>query len=405
MKAVGALLLAALTIGGQAFAQASTRPAGGAAHRPSAPSRPSPTEPTAPSPAASVPAPAGQTACGCEQIAQLQQELRNALQLRDRHAAMATQLAGKYGDAPRGEALRDARTAYLAFETGDGAGSAASGIVRTMANAPPAISYIPRGQKLQQDHARDDRLGIPTAERWTADGRPEPDLDLRRKIEAEQRAAGNDLCEFENRAAIDQSATAGAVCLGIARAVVAHEDIHRATCRRMGYYAFAERSPIGLAQDEVGAYDTQIKMLADELRRVLGLPKTKITVGSSGSIEAMLAVQAHCALAININGKIDDLVLKGRVCDTGETFRIPTMPEANMVLTPRDQLSGSYAYHGVVPGAAEFWGSGGYTISLENGKGGLILDGAGRWWARNPVGTASKGGPSPLPITEIREGC
>lgn len=364
-------------------------------------SRPPKRQAAAPPPATDAFGPA----CRCENIKALQQELANALTLRDRHAAKAAELSQRYGDRPAGEKLAEARKDYRAFETGSGPGSAAQGLKQVAAGQAQAINYVPRGQALQEAHARDERKGIPLAETWTADGRPEPDLEARRRIEEEYRKKGEDLCDHQDRAAVEKSAAAGAACGGAARALVAHEDSHQATCRRMGYYAFVNRSPAELARDEVAAYEGHVGALAAEIRRLLTQKKAKVTKGTPGADpRSLVDLDVRCAVAFAVKGQIDDLKLFGDVCDAAEPYTIKTSPNANMKLTPgADEKSGSYAYRGVVAGAATFYGSGGYMLDMQAGR--LVLDGSGRWWATNPVGTASKGGPETLRVKELPEGC
>ena len=112
----------------------------------------------------------------------------------------------------------------------------------------------------------------------------------------------------------------------------------------------------------------------------------------------------RCALALTVVGQIDDLKLSDKVCDAAEAFTVKTSPNANFRFTPRDEKAGTYAYNGNA-GGAQFFGNGGYTIELTQGKGSIVLDGAGRWQVRHPLGVSSKGGPERLRVTELPEGC
>ena len=55
----------------------------------------------------------------------------------------------------------------------------------------------------------------------------------------------------------------GASCAGIVQAVVAHEAVHWASCRRSGYTAFRDMHGADRAQEEVEAYGAQIKVLRE----------------------------------------------------------------------------------------------------------------------------------------------
>ena len=363
-------------------------------------------------------APAGAPACSCENFDALQQELALALALLDKHAAKAKDLREKYGDDPKGEKLAEARRDYERFEAppkpGDtpAPGSARDGLPPAPAGSPAQIAFIPRGQKLFEAHARDDSnnpgnlKGVPEAVKYTPDGRPEPDLAARKEIEEKFRRAKQDLCDFADEAAMRKQTASGGACTGIGQSLSTHEATHQQTCRRMGYYAFSERSPAQLADDEVRAYKAQVDALAAEMRRVLAKKNVKLVSGAAGADpRSLLAVKIRCALALSVSGKIDDLKLFGEVCDAGEPFTIKTAPNANMRLTPTGEKTGTYAYNGTV-GPARFYGSGGYTIDIGDATGTLTLDGSGRWFASVPgVGTASKGGPEKLKITKLRDGC
>lgn len=344
------------------------------------------------------------TQCACDNVKSLQQELRNAMTLRQRHADKQAELIRKYGANPKGGDLLQANNDYKNFEEGSGPGTAIDGITATVPGAPTAIGYVPRGQALQEAHAKDPSKGIPLAEKWVNDILV-PDLEQRARIEAEYRAKGQDLCEHQDAKAVESSAKASAACAGIARILIEHEASHQATCRKMGYYAFAERKPAERAADEVVAYDKQIAQLTAELQKVLASKKTRIkNKPLSPGVEGLLAAQTECVIAVKVVGQIDDLKLTGTICDTAQESKLKGNLPINFTLTPTDTYSGAYAYRGRAAGT-DFWGSGGYAFELNDGKGTLTLDGSGRWWAKNPAGQASKGGPETLKATEIKEGC
>lgn len=356
-------------------------------------------------------------ACSCENMAALQQELALALALMDKHAAKAAELREKYGVAPDGEKLTAARRDYERYENppppGEkpAPGSARDGLPPAPADSPAQIPYVPRGQKLFEAHARDDRNnpetlgGIPEAVKYTPEGRPLPDAVRRKEIEERFRKAGKDLCDHADAAATQRAITRGGVCAGISASLATHENAHQRTCRAMGYYAFAARGPAELADDETRAYKAQVDALAAEIRRVLAKKNVRVVAGQAGADpRSLMGIKVRCVLAVGVKGQIDDLKLFGEVCDTAEAFTIKTTPNANFRLTPSSEKTGSYVYSGNIAGA-HFHGSGGYTLDIEGESGTLTLDGAGRWNVTHPLGKNSKGGPEKLKITRLRDGC
>lgn len=321
--------------------------------------RPQPKSP--PAPTATTPP------CACAHIPGLQAELKDVLAKRDDFFRISGFLTDRFGATPGAAALANANAAYAAWLEGQG--------------MRPATATTP------------------------------------------------DLCAA---LATTPPTNTAARCQAMNDATTARRDARATFCRSAG----GTQSPANRAQMEGTSLASQAQILADELRKQLGLPPGGI---EKEELAPILAATRACAdqpkaptatappappptttqmtipapttpprrgLAINVAGRIDDLNLKGRICDTAVPFVIPTNPDANMKLTPRDATSGTYAYNGIVPGAGRFYGNGGYTIQLDaTGNGVLTLDGSGRWWATNPVGTASKGGPERLKATEIKGGC
>ncbi len=347
---------------------------------------------------------AGSSECNCENVQALQLELRNAMTLRQRYSDKIADLNKKFGSDPRGGDLLQANLDAEQYSNGTGPGTASDGIVQMATGSPADIKFVPRGQKMQEAHDRNPSEGIPTAEKWVNDVQV-PDIDQRKRIEKEWRDKGQDLCDHFEKGAIEQAAQSSAVCSGIAKIVVAHEAHHQNTCKRMGYYAFSERKPAQRLADEVSAYEQQIAQLTSELQRVLNSKKTRIkNKPLAAGVEGLLAAQTECVIAVKVSGGIDDLRLSGTICDTTEVTKLKSNLPINFTLNPSDSRSGSYTYRGRAVGT-EFWGSGNYQLELEEGKGSLILDGSGKWWAKNPAGMASKGGPETLKATELKEGC
>lgn len=364
-----------------------------------------PPKPAAPNPKVSQSAAApGLPACTCKHVEALQRELALAKSLKTRFGDKAAELRKKYGEKPSSHDLAAARRDFKDFTSAPAKGSApAAGSARSGLSNSSAIEFRTVGAALRWTAANQGSGGIPEAMVWDKQDRRVPDLALRKKIEEQYSKAGKDLCGYENVTALDKATQEGSACAGIARALRIHEDAHQATCKTLGFYAFSERLPLDLANDEVDAYEAQIKALTTELERVLNLPNTKIVSGSTSPDEIGTA-EVACKVAFNVSGQIDDLRLKDRVCDAAQPFTVKTTPNVNMSFTPTSATAGTYAYNGRYAGV-QLTGSGGYVLSLKDGKGSLTLDGSGKWFARHPRGTFSKSGPETLVATELEEGC
>lgn len=206
-----------------------------------------------------TPARAEKAACACSDLEALQQEIENARTLRDRHAAKAAEIA----DAMARGAGRDRLASdYAAWEKG----AAGAGIVPTAGDGSvPAISYVPAGVA---------EVGVSIHyedyQSWTtaADGREVMRVDpaKAKALEERLRKQGKDLCEFSDLDAVRRGAAATSPCREVEQLVLRHEEHHRDTCRKMGFFAFFERTPDQLAADEVAAYDAQLAAL----RKLLG---------------------------------------------------------------------------------------------------------------------------------------
>lgn len=82
--------------------------------------------------------------CGCEQFDSLQQELDNAIKLRDRHRAKAEEMERR---ERAGESASRLREAYSNWEKNPRDGAGAS-LVATTASQQAAINFAPRGARL-----------------------------------------------------------------------------------------------------------------------------------------------------------------------------------------------------------------------------------------------------------------
>lgn len=200
--------------------------------------------------------------CGCDQFEALQQELDNAVKLRDRHKAKAEDMERR---ERAGESPSRLRADYSDWEK-DPRSGAGAGLVATTQSRQSAISYVPRGARLIENG---------TISGWSRtvqrDGYEVSEVDPAKAhaIEKSHAQTGEDLCDFADVAAVEKSAQETSPCKGVGDLLVGHENSHRDTCRRMGFIAFYFRSASELARDEVKAYDAQIQGLKALLGKAL----------------------------------------------------------------------------------------------------------------------------------------
>ena len=198
--------------------------------------------------------------CACSHFDALQQELDNAIELRNRHQTKAEEMERR---EKTGDGKLALKAEYDAWER-DVAKGAGAGIVATTASTQTAIGYVPRGMS-ELDHIRGWSTPI-TRNGYTTD---EYDAAKAKAIEDRFKREGKDLCDFTDEAAVVNGAENTAICAGVGAILVAHEQSHRETCRRMGFIAFYNRSAAELARDEVAAYERQIAALQKELAKSL----------------------------------------------------------------------------------------------------------------------------------------
>ena len=78
------------------------------------------------------------------------------------------------------------------------------------------------------------------------------------------------LCRMSNSAQANfDAAKKATACNGIAKALQAHEDVHRNSCLRRGFMQFFLMHGADRAQEEVDAYEAQIQVLRAEIERIL----------------------------------------------------------------------------------------------------------------------------------------
>jgi hypothetical protein len=319
-------------------------------------------------------------ACSCEHVSALKTEIARALQLRDRHAAKRDEIIKKLGANPQYSAVLAAKEDYLRFETGSGPGSAAEGLPPVASDAPQAVQYTPRGAALLEAHAADSRNGIPLYDDFPPGGDTRvKDVKKRKAEEDKWKKAKKDLCDFKDEKAVKESTAAGAACDGIARAALVHEQTHRATCQKMGFYAFWERGPADLAADEVRAYEAELAVLSSEMARVLKAKTTRVIRAAAGACpQCYLNVEAECIRAYDVSGGLGGVQIKDRVCNIYESYTLTSRGQSKVLfqMAPTNNANGQYVYSGT-GGGATFAGEGSFSVALSDKGGTLTMNSDG----------------------------
>lgn len=339
--------------------------------------------------------------CKCENFGALKSELALAMRLRAAFAAKAAELRSKYGDKPGDGKNQQANDEYQAFIKGlKDPGPATPGA--QAGQQLESTTYTPRGVKLEKEnHKSGGKSGIPDGKKWVKEQyAKQPDKEARKAIEDEWKRKGQDLCDPENGQAFFDDLKKGAACDGIAAAYLAHEMAHMGTCRSMGYYAFSERSTAELADDEVRGYDTEIKVLAQELQKVLADKKTTVVKKPAGACpQCYLSAEVSCG-AYRVKGQNETLAFDEIVCGFEKPFTLTSISKLKFVyqMTPSGPNAGSFRYSGAFA-QFTFSGTGTYTVSLkEDGTGSLTLNHAGT--ATTPgVGTTAGTGSFSVGLT------
>ena len=180
--------------------------------------------------------PARAADCDCGNLGVLQVELRNALRLQAAFRGRIGELRQFGTDASQAELQRFAAMAAHANLESDG-------------TALREVEYVPYGQDV-------------------AEGR----LDS---------LSSDQLCAMRasSAAALD-AADRAAACAGIGRALRAHEGVHVAMCRRIGYRAYLGMHGADRAAEEAEGYGTQIAVLRAEIVKVIERLNPRIEVTS-----------------------------------------------------------------------------------------------------------------------------
>ncbi|MCP8937498.1 hypothetical protein NK718_03135 [Alsobacter sp. SYSU M60028] len=261
--------------------------------------------------------------CSCSDFDKLQQELDNATTLRDRHKAKAEELERRHAG---GESWDKLGGEYAAWETDVEKGAGAGIQATAEGNGSASISYVPKGVALISSGAITGWSSPVTSDGYTKDVY---DAAKAHAIEASYKAKGVDLCEFSNPEAVRKSADDSSFCKGVSDITMAHEESHRATCRKMGFIAFYLRDAAQLARDEVTAYDGQIAALQDALGKALKGAEvefedvTNITYsGQMALFQYKFAVEKTRGAIPDNDGKSWSLNLKGVHRTTPTNFRV-----------------------------------------------------------------------------------
>jgi hypothetical protein len=176
----------------------------------------------------------GTRACSCEDIAEVQAELRNAQRLQQ---AFRGQI-----DALRQMGPEAARIAMQQFANGP----ARTGLEPTQGGAVGEVDYGPRGEAIDEQN-------------W-------------------DRHSAQELCAMsaESVRRLDEAASASR-CSDIGDALRAHEDHHRSFCNAIGYRPYHAMHGADRAAEEAEAYGAQIQVLRHALMRVLERANARVT--------------------------------------------------------------------------------------------------------------------------------
>ena len=233
--------------------------------------------------------------CSCKDFDKLQQELDNAVTLRDRHQAKADEMEQRLKN---GESTNKLRDEYKQWEE-DSEKGAGKGIVSTVPGQSASIHFVARGDNL-------------TLEGWsspvTRDGYTVDQYDAKKAyaIEDGYKKRGQDLCDFSEMQKLRESAEKTSFCQAMSDIIVVHEMNHQKTCQKMGYIAFLLRSPIELARDEVNAYNQQIAAIEKEIGKTLKGAEVQFELSSKLTYSAQMVSFQYTHTTATTAGKIPD---------------------------------------------------------------------------------------------------
>lgn len=354
-------------------------------------------------------------ACKCEDLTELQVTLARILLLRNRFEAKARELADRFGQNPKGSALSAANKATRDFLEGTDENSAAFGLPPVKQGELARVEYVNRGMQEQQNWQDEFRrtgqypqsIGISDGMRWNEFGELVVDQAYRDRISNEWKKAGKNLCEPANPKKFVEDLSAGAKCAGIARANIEHERSHQRTCEQMGFWAFRDRPPHLLMEDEVKAYTRQAEVLADEIKRVLGQKRTRVLQKPFGACpECYLEAKVECLRSYEVSGAKGGIVFrKDRVCNIYKPFSLKSvgMSKVDFSMVPKGETpAGTYSYGGTTAGA-KFSGSGLYSIAVGENDARITLYSEGI--ADTPKAKVEDKGSGTFTMTPLEKNC
>lgn len=354
-------------------------------------------------------------ACKCEDFSELQIVLAQSLLLKSRFSRKAAEIAATHGEKPAGPALAGARRDFEQFVKGSGEGSAGDGLRPAPAGTPERVEYVNRGTVEQEKWLRDfnrtgrssDTVGIRPGMRYNELGELVVDQAYRDRISNEWKKAGKNLCEPADPKAFTESLQAGARCAGIAKALIEHERVHQQTCEKMGFWAFGDRAPHQILEDEVRAYTRQAEVLAGEIQRVMGQKRTRVIEKPKGACpECYLEAKVECLRSYEVSGAKGGIVFrKDRVCNIYKPFSLRSvgMSKVDFSMVPKGETpAGTYSYGGTTAGA-KFSGSGLYSIAVGENDAKITLYSEGI--ADTPKAKVEDKGSGTFTMTPLEKNC
>jgi hypothetical protein len=236
--------------------------------------------------------------CSCKDFDKLQQELENAVTLRDRHQAKADEMEQRLN---KGESKDEIAKDYENWEKH----IAGNGIVSTTTSDSVAIQYIPHGDAINIMKQISGWTSPVTKLGYTMD---QYDATKAHAIEKDYKEKNpkKDLCDFENPEAVKSGAEGTSFCKAVRDILIAHENNHQKTCQTMGYIAFWGRSIDEVARDEVNAYNKQIEALEKEIAKSLKGAEIQFESSSTLNYSAQMVNFQYSHTVAPTKGKIPD---------------------------------------------------------------------------------------------------
>ncbi len=184
--------------------------------------------------------------CTCRHLDVLQAELRNALRLQAGFRGQSTALRGLGREASVDRLAQWSRS------------DARRGLEQVQTGGEADFEYVPYGQDVHTDNVDNLSPGQTRQQRQ------------------------DQLCAMRpsSARALD-AAVRGAACDGIGQALRAHEGVHVAMCRSVGFLAYNQMHGADRAAEEAEAYGAQIAVLRAEILRILERLNPRIEVTTS----------------------------------------------------------------------------------------------------------------------------